>query len=533
MSTTIPSPVVSEKDANLVRSLIRSFPVTAWPEAEVESILVDALRLIRSIATKYADPKRVELNFDDLESEGRTKLIKRLQGTARTPSLLTQFTPSAESFSARTPGVRWNSSEHGRLGMFKHLKSCLNNHIKGIVHRNCFTGKRTGRKTPSKEAIAKGAEYERNWRPEISLDDEDTRRAVERSAVPEASKIPDISADMKEVLTPVEFLVYTQLTSPNSHALALATLESFRNRHAGAYINLKITQEQMADGLGMDYETFKACVGRIKLKVSNYMNQIDDVGTHSNAAITTLEGVFGVQIPRAMAPGTVRRLLTLVARDNYQKVTPEVETLLKMVGAKAPKKDDAGSLVCFGVLFQKNNRTCMSCGLNAQCQAEALNYDLGPIALSPKLFSMDALKRTAALTNERPAEVPTVAPVTEMVADEQAAPTSVVSAPTLSVRDEAIKSFLEANFKSAMFKGELYYRLQASRKGGKSVKYIFWLGQRPDVPGLSLRFCNPSDRIIKHLVKAARNTYYAPADMPIEQVSKLAHQHADETFKSL
>lgn len=564
MNDTIPPPTLSENDHAFCLSLIESYPDKGWEHEEQLSILADALRMIRSIATKYTDATRVELNFDELESEGRLKLIRRVQGSERSKNIWQQFA---------VPDVGATGARHGRGALFRHLKACLNNHIKGIVHRNCYTAKRTGRKSPMKvdklpklphrlyvpgsklhapgSMVMLGSDtfrnvdklgtetwvnvtgYDRSFRPEISLDHEDVRRVIERFA--SNTEDPSTSMDLEDIgqlLNPIEFLVMKQLTNPNPHALALATIDSYYDRRLGEQVNIKITQEHQADGLGIDRTLFKEIVTELKIKVKKYMQPTAD-GGHRNAAVTTLETIFNIQIPLAMPAAIVRRLLTLVARDNVQKVTPAVDDLLKLVGAKAPKVDANGGMACFGVLFQRNHRTCCACGLRQACETEAANYELGPIALSPKLFGTQALVRTQALSSELP-ESSEVATQTT-VADEETDDVVTVPLAPLTQSDEVVKNYLDANFAAAEFKGQHYYRhkVRPKSKDGKSkITYIFWLGQKGGK--MALRFCPPCNpRIASQLDKRERNNLYAPAAMPAETLIKLIIAHADDRFKAI
>lgn len=570
--STIPPPTLNENDQLFVRSVVQTYACKAWPQEELESVIKDSVRLIRSIASQYTDNTRVELNFSELESEGRARLIKRLMGTERSPSVLTQFAGR-------------------RVEFFKHLKSCLSNHIKGIVFRNVYTAKRVGRKAPLRrlkgfsdlhdkmqgsdayqDLVVKFAEKfggdfggadhedafnflsrksedlvigkinefiaksERSWRPDVSFDDPDTSRAVEAAAHRETvgnwdqTQMFEFEADMETILLPAELAVYRQLASPNQHALALATLDAYRGRAVGEPLDIRISREHMAVGVGLDLATFSALAEQVKEKINAYMHT--DESGHQNAAISSLESIFGIQIPRAMPPAIVKRLLTLVARDNFTKVTPEVEDMLKLVGAKPPSFDGSGGLTCFGVLFQKNNRVCSVCGLRLQCETEAANYGLGTVVLSTKLFSERALARTAALSPEQPEPSAPLAVKTEPTEETAEVPaekpTASGNTEPLTVRDELIKSYLEGNFTPAPFKGHRYYRHNGVRKDGK-IKHLFCLlnGKK----GLTLRFCKPSAKLAKSLTAAERGTFEAPVDLPFEQLKKLINQHADERFK--
>jgi hypothetical protein len=116
-----------------------------------------------------------------------------------------------------------------------------------------------------------------------------------------------------------------------------------------------------------------------------------------DAAVRRLELLFGLQIPRTADALTVKRLLTLAARVNYEKITPEISDTLKTVGAPVPVLENTGNLRCFGVVFQRNHSICLRCGLREACAVESANYGLSTITLSPKLVNAKGLVRVAAV----------------------------------------------------------------------------------------------------------------------------------------
>lgn len=85
-----------------------------------------------------------------------------------------------------------------RGDLFKWFKSCINNHIRGIVHRCRFTVRRTGRKVPPKDSKL---DWNRSFKPEVSLEaaseDDHLNRAVERAAsVWDSNAVSEFDTDM-------------------------------------------------------------------------------------------------------------------------------------------------------------------------------------------------------------------------------------------------------------------------------------------------------------------------------------------------
>src|SRR5690606_25098839 len=127
------------------------------------------------------------------------------------------------------------------------------------------------------------------------------------------------------------------------------------------------------------------------------------------------------------------------------------------------KVEDGNRLSCFAVLFQRNHRTCMSCGLRTACQTEALNYGLGEITLSPKLLGSRASARIPVLTDNPPETDMEENHTDSTQGSENSGPF------TPTERDEALLSFLEENFKKMKFGTDVYY----THKTGKS-KCVFY-----------------------------------------------------------
>ena len=130
------------------------------------------------------------------------------------------------------------------------------------------------------------------------------------------------------------------------------------------------------------------------------MDEVDTSGSAEyQAALSRLEEIFELQVPRSVDRVVVRRLMTLVARDHHAKVTPEVKADLEAVGAEPPALK-SGALLCFGVLYQKNHRSCAVCGMAQACQAKSANVGLGEITISPQLLSASKQMRIPVITGD-------------------------------------------------------------------------------------------------------------------------------------
>jgi hypothetical protein len=549
-------------DVPFVEAVASRYVFGPWSKEELISVLNDAMRLVYKIASQYTDPTCSELSQEDLESAGRGKLVMRLD-----KRVLADYDPRV-------------TGEKGRAGLFKHLKACLNNHIKGFVHRNRYTLKRTGRKVPPKHVVVtdedsdliaaldqlsekvdekdrleglekerdrvivtfEGREYlrdrnpvtkrfgrwyyfsevpyDRSFKPEVSLSDPDASAAVERAASIMDDHLPnEAKDDLKELLTPVEFLVLCQILEPNENALVYATLDMYRGPGKAEQFTLR--EEHYAAGLGLDLETFKQIHLQLEPKIRHYMSDTaTELASTFHAPVAALEKIFGLQIHRSLDPLVLRRMLTVAARAQVEKVNDDVASLLKAVGAQVPKVGGNGNLICYGALHQRNNKVCQQCGVRSACAVETANYGLDEITLSPKLLSARALTRTPYVTDAAPSDEAQV-PMTDEVPSD---------APLDSQEDE-LKSYLKEHFKEARFDNQLYYRHKERRGDGK-VKYIFWLGRRkrPGKPdGLRIRFCKPSPKLAAYLEKDGSG-YYPPDGMATRQVIELLSQHALETF---
>lgn len=473
-----------ETDRRFANALVSSFKTDEWNETELLSVIADALRLIRKISTKYTDTSCMELQFEELEAEGRKKFIERLQ-----------------------KGVLKTFSTRDRRGeLFKHLAACLSNHLKGILFRCRFTPKRMGRKVPTKG----NGEYDRSWKPEVSLDDPEASSVMQRAASVGADN-PLVDQDMQSLLTPVEFLVFKQLTEPNDGAMLEAWIDASRGR--GKKENVHVSQINMAAGLGLPTEVFLAVTASVQTKFRKYMSLKSElIESDHHRAVAALEQAFDIQIPRSTDPKTVARVVTIAARANFEKMTPELGDLVRLAGGRPPVKDTVGNPTCFGALWQQNNRVCLQCALYSTCQVEANSAGLGELNLAPNLLPGRASIRTAAVTAHAP-EAAT------------AAATKSAAVTPMNLREDQLKTFMEQRFRGADFGTDRYYR-NSSKKPGEKVKYIFWLGRKQGE--LRLRFCKPSEKLAAKLDNVERYSYL-PLTGDWDALEKLVMQHSKET----
>ena len=585
---------IRQHDASFILNTAERYATDGWSETELQSVIADALRLIRSISKRYADPTCVELNEAELEAEGRQKLLQQFGAK----DILTRITPS---------------SRRGEL--FKWLKCCFNRHVSGIVSKCRFTVRRTGRRVPSK---ASGLDYDRSFKAEVSLEgsmeEDHLSRAVERAVShTESHAVAEWDRDMEDILDPIEFLVYKQMTRPNQDAFTLAWMDAARGDHPKGILNVDITKAHLAAGLSsrfMTLELFLAVLSSVQEKALRYQKSktndpIVQAESSFHTAVIALERIFEVHVPRTAEPLVVRRLFTLRAREQYQKVTPEIVDLLKIVGARPPEVDRSGVLNCFGILFQAGNSTCKDCDLYECCQVEAMNIGLTDVALSPKLLPHKTQIRTAKLRDSTPRiavarataypSLPplhdlTVTPVLdvepEVLATEpeaapapqvkkaprvysgtsnpkplatvepveqpqQISPGEVPDAPPVakapkkrnrravpldpaslaSTSDEAeLLHLIEANYYGFWFEADRYYSHNFSRGKHRGMIYLFCL-RKYKQDGLRLRFVNASPAMRSQLQVRVTSCLLPPKLSP-EKILALLDQHATERLKA-
>lgn len=554
------------------REMARNYCNADWPEDTVYSVMADILRVIGNVAKRYTDISCPELLEEELEAEGRKKVISLFVGCNDIPGKEDKQ-PILERIKSRSE-------------LFAFIATCLNNHTRGLVHRHRFTAKRTGSRVPPKGSPDL-AKWSRDYqKPEISLDAfPELRSRREFQIVTSPADGNEITDDMEELLTPMEYLVFQQFTHPNTSSLVLATVDAWRGKNL---VDVHIKTEHQAGGLGISVEDFEFIWMSVRTKFEAYRMEKAHVGvqcispvsafkrelftstellvyqqlvqpnriskalaeaakmpmqidylaagvgmttdlfsqlstsvktklmdnSHTQTAVAALESIFEVQVPKSLPALVVRRLFTLAARSQFEKITDNVAELLRNVGAEVPVVNSSGNLTCFGILFSRNHHVCSACQARNACSIKSANFGLDQVTLSPTLLSARASVRTAELIGNQEVSSRRLAPVSE--------------------REEEIRSYLEQHFKRAMDGGEEHYR-----HNGDVGRNIVWLGSRspsevshPDLnPVFLIRFCNPSVELQRKLIKL-RGASYLPESMPTKEVFELISGHADVLYAS-
>lgn len=460
----------------------------------LDEMMPDLQRVIATVATNYCDATSPHLRFEELMGEGNLKLAELITKD----KLLTL---------------------PNRVAFFKYFKGTVNNHTRSLVQRYRFTEKRTGQKPPPREhrfptgtPKAPGAgvpEYHKNV--DLSLDDPDLAIQVPDRHQEFGADDQDIdwgfgarASEYAYCLTAVEKLVFHEMIAPGAHARCHAEYDALRKPNH-AKISIKIKFSHMAQAIGLAPELFEEAVLSIRNKIKDYrmLNEEQQQKlARESAIIAQLKQVFGLQIPPDIDGMVVRRMLTMAARDQYDKLNPQINEMLTEVGAKVPRSIGADKLACYGVLYQKNCRQCNTCDLRHSCAVEAANMGLTKMTFSPKLLG--------ARQQRIPAFLPRAA--------------GEVSSAINSSDEAEIISHLDETFQRAERNGQnYYYHLVGSER---KRRYLFCVERTAP---LKLRFCNPSDSLKKRLV-GKQKTWFAREEATLLEIGELIDQHGRETF---
>ena len=460
----------------------------------IEEMMDDIRRVIASIAHKYTDQSCPHLQFDELMSQGYEKLAKVI-----------------------TSG--WPERLPNRFEFFKFFKTVVNNHIKGQVHRYRFTTKRTGIVRSKADRHNPDAAYIPSKPIEISLNDPDANLQVSEGSEEHQVYRDELYEDICHILTPLEKLVLNSKLEANSATMAFAELDAHRGKKFGS-VKINVKPIHQAAGLGMDLATFQLLEESIKTKVTQMQTTADSNAKIAyQAALAQLEQIFSIQIPRSIDEVVIKRLLTIAARSQSQKVTPDVAELLAIVGAKVPTPSADGQIACYGVLWQKGHQICNTCGLQTACRSEALNYGLTDITIHPTLLGAK-ITRIATIVEEETS-------ATQTITNEPRKPKPITGPILSSARDEEILHHLNESLTRTIYKDEIYYKHREKLSTGR-IRLIFWLGQ--GAGPLDMRICKPSEALIPQLIKC-KNGYYLPDKMSAEAAIKLIDQHTKDTFE--
>ena len=449
----------------------------------------DINRLIMSIVRTYANPANPLLHFEDLVSECKEKLAKLLFDG------LEKRAPTREKF-------------------FAFIKVAFKHHIYSHIQKHVFAFKRTGVKAPprnqqvqSLRACEEPVPIESEHAVRLYLDDPDANVQVGEPFDTNVMYERELVDELKAVLWPVERLVLDQLLSPNAEAMVHSQIDAYRGKNLSR-VNFRVNYRHMAEGLGITIDLFQQAMVAIKQKYKMIMIQEDKQESPEQQQIKlaelTLCRVFCVQVPPTIDSVTKRRLFTLVARDQADKITTEIANLLVLIGAQVPHKL-GDQLSCHGVLWQRNHRICMSCGAQDSCKVKAVNLGLGDMVLSPRLLG--------AKLSRIPVILPNQPPESDVEPERGVLPQNN--------RDEDVLSYLNDSFKPVMHMGEIYYKF--NERLGDRDRLLFCVGE----PGsaMRLRFCNPHESVRESLRLGNRKGWYVPDNLTAQEVIEVIDQH--------
>ncbi len=451
--------------------------------AVFEEVLADVERLLANQARVYTDESCPELKFDELVAKGRAKLAYMLH-------------------------YRYHVSTHTRFDFFKCFKTAVVNLFRSEVQRYRFTQKRTGVKPPPRGEIWRGEARPKTI--EICADDPENHIQIPDRPDPTGElEMRELTDDFKAQLDPTECFVLGQMLEPNLVALSYAWNQAHRGSKPGAPVRVRITEEALAYGLthGSDSEDrkfplplFQKTVLSIQRKYARFraMNsEQEQANIRYNVVLAQLAKIFNLQMP-PVEDIVIRRMLTIAARKNTDKVDPQVAQMLEEVGAYAPSTLDKNSnqLSCYGVLYSCNDLRCISCGLRKSCRVKAENLGLTEITLSPELLGAQGAR------------------IPHIDADNRNRPVDK------SARDMEVIVHLDENFQRIEQDGRLYWS-HARHK-------LFQA--HPDQNGLIIRFIGhvPGPALRQRLARAGK-TWYASSSLPAQETVSLIDQYGRES----
>lgn len=512
-----------------------------------ETTYRDVERLIHTLAVRYTDMTCVQLHTDELVGDLHEKYAKLIAHKD-----IFQF-PTRSEF-------------------FKYVKTVLNNHIKGLVHKYRRTEKRTGISTAARRAHEYGVKFDMICETLHKIESGDTlseaklaelrdlgleptveslRHAIECATVGSATKPVEISLDDEDAhlqvgdesscydtisereqiehieahLNPIERFVFQQLRMQPPEAAIYMELDGARGRKTGANYRKLNADVILARGVGLSYDVWEQLVSQVQRKVLSLMNEdaplADEV--QYNRALSELEQVFGVQVPRSLDPKDVRRLFTVCAREQFNKVGHDerVQENLKAIGALIPETHGL-TMVCFAVLYNPSEKVCQACQVADQCKQSASHFGFDEIPYLTNVAMphsgdrrVDAHTRTAYLLPV------SHSPRTDTISDSDPVP-SVVR----TERDVEIMHWLDEHCRGSVddragHRPQKLYRVSA--EGTESVIFSQFV-QSAD---LELRICAPSEELKKKLI-LIKNGYYLPSGIPASEAIQILDRHAKE-----
>lgn len=560
-SMTIPAAAVPPRLETFARGLACDYSNERWPEEEVYSIVADAVRVGGRIAKTYADPSCVELSQDELEAEMRRKMVELLHGR-----------PAEGKRQEKRPLLEWVKS---RQELFKYLTTCFSNQTKGLVHRHRFTAKRTGSKVPPKGSPELARWGREQQKPEISLDENPelrSRREFQTVGGGTGSQT-EIDSDMAESLSPLEFIVWQQMTDPNEMAWLLANLDASRGRSA---MEVKITFDHYAQGVGLSVEEFTRIAREVSLKFEEYRNSGSDAVARlspvsadrrsrltsveflvyqqlvapnaRSRAVAQVEGVapqwghlaYGVGMPVEM----FKLLSTTVKNKLMEKDLPAIATLEEVFEVQVPRSAEAllvRRLFTLAARAKVERVTPEVADLLRTIGAEppevnaqdnltcfgvlfAKNHHVCQVCQVRKACSVRAANFGLDQVSLHPQLLPARAYVrtAQVVGQQLPAPLSK-NAPR-SEREEEIGAYLEHHFRRvASLGGKITY---AHRSQDISRSLVMVLREKD---AFRVRFCSPSVALQESLIRRGVE-FFAHDESDASTVCSLLGRHADELF---
>lgn len=441
--------------------------------AVFDEIYSDCQHVIDNVARTYTDVTCPELQFEELQAEGRKRLAILID----------------KGYLERTKN---------RHDFFRCFATVLKRAVCSLVQRHRFTEKRTGVKPPPR-----GQRFDSENRlktVEVHVDDPDCNIQVAdtHEQVDSPSEFAELLEEFSQPLSALEKLVLNQLVHPNELAWAHCFVESRRGRHANAAIKLKLKHADYAYGLGIQEQLFSDCVLSIQKKITQLRRMSTEqqqARVRYHAALTQLAKVFNLQIP-PVDDIVIRRMLTLAARDQIEKVSDDVKALLQEVGAVVPVKMGKDRILsCFGVLFSRVSPRCASCGIKKPCEVKARSVGLTEITPSPELIGYRNIRIPVVSSDEPPEDTP---------------------------REMEIMAYLDENFERGTPRGHLSFRHRDTLR---------WIVQvdRGLKNQFLVKFIAPSEGLGQKLVNYGK-AQVADLDASAADVIALIDQHAKETL---
>ena len=449
-------------------------------------MVADMGNIIHKVVAPYVSAACVELHFEELVAECWSKTT-RMNSEGLIERCLTR-------------------SEY-----FAQYKVAICNHVCSLVQRHIFTEKRTGVKPPPKNQRHL-YRNQGNKPPEIRIDDPETNvQLSEMECGDDSTEFRELLEDVASRLTYIEQGVLNQLLSPNETALFHARQEAEIGLEIGEPLRVRIRQEHLARGIGITVEHFRQLHDAIKQKCLYMKKERQDEDPRYTAAMATLLQFFGIQIPRTIDEITRKRAIMIAARHQYDrlKTNEGIKDALEICDIPVPEvRNDRFN--CFGVMFQKNHRSCENCGVKEACELKAANFGLGEITISHKLLGA------------RHARVPVIRP------------NRILASALTDEREEEIMAFLDENFRRVQQQNMIYFRHKdrtaASGVGNEQMIFIV-----ENISPLRLRFINPGEELKSSLKpestrKGGRRSWLLPEHLGSEQAINLIRIHAQMTF---